>query len=86
MALFNPPKELNGIPLSARSQYLLYMPISMLMNPSGPDPFGNDGWLSNLLARQQAFQKPSYYAKRMHYVWEEPQSWSKAILGFDLGF
>jgi hypothetical protein len=33
MALFNPPKELNGIPLSERSRYLLYWPIEWLINP-----------------------------------------------------
>lgn len=30
MASFNPPKEQNGIPLSDRSQWLLYAPTWML--------------------------------------------------------
>jgi hypothetical protein len=33
MSAFNPPREINGIPLSERTRWLLFAPIGLLMNP-----------------------------------------------------
>lgn len=45
MPAFIPPKELNGIPLSRRTQWLLYAPTWMLF----------PGWARKVLSKPSAF-------------------------------
>lgn len=48
MPVFNPPRELNGIPLSDRSRWLLFGPIWMIMPMQRREVFFST-WLPHLL-------------------------------------
>lgn len=54
MPAFDPPKVVNGVPLSERSRQLLFTPIPWLMNPKKvffSTPYDDGGWFREVFQR-----------------------------------
>ena len=80
MPAFDPPKMLNGIPLSERSRQLLYTPVAWLVNPKTiayPNPFQSGGWVYETFVRKSRFD-PLY---QYHLDYEQAHRMAVAMPG-----
>lgn len=62
------PNHINGIPISARTQWLLFAPISWLLNPKvmlvESTPIHDSNWLLDMLRKPRSEPMPTVFKVR----------------------